>query len=250
MTPTQYDSTTVEAMDMAWQRYHISLRDGGPVYAETNLKHMIVEPWNAWSSLLLIVPAVYWAIRLRNRYRDYPFISFCIPLLVLGGLGSTLFHAFRASSWLLYMDVLPTAILTLSLGFYFWKNVTGRWWIGIGVLAFSVLCRVWVHTVFAKHTAINLGYAITGTVIFVPLLWMLFKTHFQKSPAILLAIGFFLLSLFFRETDAWENQVLPMGTHFLWHTFSAAGAFYLAKYLYFLESGLAEKKQMGLKKTV
>ncbi len=93
--------------------------DGGPIYAETDLSVLFTEPWNALSSLAILLPAVYWAVRLRGDYRTYSFIFYCIPLLFLGGLGSTLFHAFRVSKWLLLMDVLPTATLTLSVSFIF-----------------------------------------------------------------------------------------------------------------------------------
>lgn len=239
---TQFDSLTVET-SIEWQRYNVSLQDGGAMYAETNPDHFIVEPWNALSSLLLILPAVYWAIRLKNRYGEYPFITCCIPLLFLGGLGSTLFHAFRVSPFFLYMDVLPTAILTLSLSIYFWTQAVGRWWIGAGIIIISIVCRMWIFSIFSPHTAINFSYAISGMVILIPLIYMLFKTHFQQSGSILFAVIFFALSLVFRETDAWEKQFFPMGTHFLWHAFSAVGALYLAEYLYFIESDRLNKRK-------
>lgn len=238
----QFDPV-VEKPSLAWQRYHISLEDGGPLYKETNPHHFIVEPWNAVSSLFILFPALYWAAKLKRRYHQYPFITFCIPLLFLGGLGSTLFHAFRASPVLLYMDVLPTALLTLSLGIYFWTKATHKWWLATMVVLFSVLCRVWIYYHFPSHTAINLAYAITGTIIFAPLLYMMAKTYFHEGLSIILAAIFFALSLFFRETDAWSYQIFPMGTHFLWHIFSGAGAFFLAKYLYFMESSTSKRKE-------
>lgn len=238
----QIDSLTVET-SVEWQRYNISLHDGGAMYAETNPEQFIVEPWNAVSSLLLILPAVFWAIQLRNRYNEYPFITFCIPLLFLGGLGSALFHGFRIHPFFLYMDVLPTAILTFSLGIYFWTQATGRWWIGVGMIMLSIVGRIWAFSTFSPHTAINYSYAISGMVMFFPLGYILFKTNFQRSMTIMLTVGCFALSLLFRETDAWEKQFFPMGTHFLWHTFSAIGAFYLAEYLYFLESSRLDKRK-------
>lgn len=176
---SQIDSLTVET-SVEWQRYNVSLHDGGAMYAETNPDQFIVEPWNAVSSLLLVLPAIFWAIQLKNRYREYPFITFCIPLLFLGGLGSTLFHGFRTHPFFLYMDVLPTAILTLALGIYFWTQATGRWWIGVGIIILSIIVRMWAFSAFAPHTASNISYAITGLVMFFPLGYILFKTNFQK----------------------------------------------------------------------
>ena len=108
--------------------YNHSLSDGGPIYTETNPDHWIVEPWNAISSLMIVIPAIIWLFKIRGQFKDYRFLIFAIPLMVLGGTGSTLFHAFRVSQFFLFMDVLPTAILTLSLSIYFWVKVFKRWW--------------------------------------------------------------------------------------------------------------------------
>ena len=73
--------------------------DDGPIYRETtDLSQFIVEPWNAFSSLTFWIPACIFLWQLQGRYRQQAFVVyFCIPMLVLGGLGSTLFHALRSS---------------------------------------------------------------------------------------------------------------------------------------------------------
>jgi hypothetical protein len=43
-----------------------------------------------------------------------------------------------------------------------------------------------------------------------------------------------MIALLFRQLDATEFSFLPMGTHFLWHVFSAVGAYFVLKYLYIL----------------
>lgn len=218
-----------------WQdeRYFGTMTDGGPVYAETNIENFIAEPWNAASSLLLILPALYWFIKLRGQFNTYTFLAYCMPLLVLGGLGSTLFHAFRSSSVFLIMDVLPTAILTLSIGIYFWVKVLPKWWYILLIIGLSILLRWLADLYWSPHTAINISYAITGVTIFLPILILSGKYQFKNITIILISIFSLFISLVFREFDArYSFDILPMGTHFLWHSFSAVGAFYLAKYLY------------------
>ncbi|MFP4090480.1 MAG: ceramidase domain-containing protein [Cyclobacteriaceae bacterium] len=217
--------------------------DGGQYYAETYPERFFVEPWNALSSLLLILPAVYWAYRLRGRYSDYPFIFFCIVLLALGGMGSTLFHAFRSSSILLYMDVLPMALLTLSVGAYFWQKVSGSWWVALLIVLSSLLLRILVIDYFAFQMAGRLYYLISGLVIFVPMLIIMIRTKLRKGKLVLAALFLLLISLLFREIDTWPGQPLPMGTHFLWHAFSAAGAFYLASYLFYVENSKNQSRK-------
>ena len=44
-------------------------------------------------------------------------------MVVEVGLGSVLFHGFRASNWLLMMDWLPAMLVSLSVTVYFWVKV-------------------------------------------------------------------------------------------------------------------------------
>ena len=89
--------------------------DMGPVYAETAGEGFLVEPWNSLTSLLMLIPVIYWLIRIRKESGSFRFMLYAIPLMALGGIGSALFHGFRASVVFLIMDVAPSAFLTLSL---------------------------------------------------------------------------------------------------------------------------------------
>jgi hemolysin III len=212
--------------------YNHSMSDGGPIYSETNPGQWLVEPWNAISSLMIVIPAIIWLIRLRGQFSDFKFLVYTIPLMILGGTGSTLFHAFRASRFFLFMDVLPTAILTLSLSIYFWVKVFRHWWYVFFVILISIAFRYLLFGKVPQHTAINISYAFTGFITGLPLLVILFKTRFYKINYVILTISFFILALVFRELDAWPINFLPMGTHFLWHVFTGIGAYYILAYLY------------------
>ena len=206
--------------------------DGGPIYAETDLQKFISEPWNAISSLMIAAPAIFWGIKLRGKHREYLFLTLCLPLLFLGGTGSALFHAFRSSRLLLLMDVLPTALLTFSVGIYFWHKIVKHWyWIILVVIPF-ILIRFWLFEVLPDHTAINVSYFVTGSMIFLPILFYLIQTRFHYYTDILFSVSMLSASLIFREVDPYPISWLPMGTHFLWHTFSGIGAFYLGSYLF------------------
>lgn len=208
--------------------------DGGPIYAETDLTLFFPEPWNALSSLAILLPAVYWAIKLRGDFKNYTFVYSCIPLLFLGGLGSTLFHAFRSSGWLLLMDVLPTAILTLTVSVYFWFKVLRKVWLVPVVVAPLLLGRFMIFNVVPRPYSINAGYLATGLMIFLPVLIFLVKTKFKHGSHIALSALMLAIALVFRERDHMLAEWLPMGSHFLWHLFSGVGAFFLAQYLYHL----------------
>lgn len=209
--------------------------DGGPVYAETDLSRFIAEPWNAYSSLTFLLPVIYWFFKLRRQYKEYPFLMMCMPLLAVGGLGSTLYHAFRNSVFFLRMDVLPIAILTLAVSLYFWWKSIGRWDYVVVIATIFIAIRVFIYREVAlvQQQAINLSYFVTGIMIFVPAFLMLLKTGYRGTKVIIAATAFFILSLVFRQIDT-PFFALPMGTHWLWHTCCAIGAFFLAQYLYII----------------
>jgi hypothetical protein len=217
-----------------WFKLHGTLPDGGQVYAETNLHNFIAEPWNAASSLAFLIPAIYWTVKLRNRFRQYKFLTFCIPLLMLGGLGSTLFHAFRASEYLLMLDYLPIFVLTAAVSIYLWKSIIKKW-AYLLLLAFLILIiRLLVSGIFSPHEAMNIGYFFTGTLIFLPAMILLVKTNLKGLRYFIPSLICFSLSLLFRKIDSISFFYLPMGTHWLWHILSAAGSFFLSQYLYTL----------------
>jgi hypothetical protein len=211
----------------------IDFPDGGPIYQESlNPGSWLIEPWNSISSLMILLPALYWAWQLRGRYRKFPFLTFCIPLLFLGGLGSTLFHGFRSSPYLLAMDVMPTAILTLSLSIYFWYLMLKKWlWVFIIVIS-SIVLRLAVFYFIPGQFGVNIAYFITGLMILLPVALYLKQIRFKYTGLIVGSAIFLGLSLVFRRIDGEQFFSLPMGTHFLWHIFSGFGAFMLAAFLY------------------
>ena len=208
--------------------------DGGPIYAETDLSVFISEPWNALSSLAIALPSIYWAIKLKWNFKDFKFLYFLFPLLFLGGMGSVFFHAFRASSWMLMLDIYPTAIVTLSVGIYFWSKVLPKWWHVLLVILPLTYLRLHLFDILPYSLALNIGYFITGSLIFLPLIIFLFKKEFEHYQPILISVLCLSVSLIFRRIDFTIAEFIPIGSHFLWHILSGIGAFYIAEYLYLL----------------
>lgn len=208
--------------------------DGGPIYAETDLSAFISEPWNALSSLAIALPSVYWAFKLKWNIKDYSFLYFLIPLLFLGGLGSTFYHASRTSELLLWMDVLPTAIVTFSVSVYFWNKILPRKWQVATVLLPITFIRFAIFEYLPGQLAMNTSYFITGFLIFFPIIFYLHERRYRHYKPILISVLFLSLSLVFRKFDFAFTELFPMGSHFLWHIFSGVGAFYLARFIYLI----------------
>ncbi|MBN2681758.1 MAG: hypothetical protein JXR58_04570 [Bacteroidales bacterium] len=208
------------------------MSDGGPIYHETDLSHFIAEPWNAFSSLVIALPAIYFLWKLKGNYKLYSFvIYFCAPLLIAGGIGSTLFHAFRAHTFFLVLDIAPIAVLTMGLSVWFIYRLIPKWYYVAAIVVFLFLLRGIIFTYFEGSDAINIMYFYTGSLIFVPGLLFVRKTNYCCLNLLLLSTLMFGISLFFRFYDDFPEQFMHMGTHWLWHVFSGIGALFLGLYL-------------------
>ncbi len=214
----------------------IELNDFGPIYAETNSPGFLAEPWNAFSSLLMLLPAVIFFILIYKKPKEHPFLLFlAIPLSFVAALGSTLFHAFRTDVIFLIIDVLPAALLSLTVGLYFWWKIVKRLLYVILLFIAFILIRFGTFFFFKGDVAINISYFEAGLFILIPLILFIIKSRFYyvKYPA--LATLFFGIALLFRLTDHEAINIIPWGTHWLWHIFSALGVYCFFFYLKHVE---------------
>lgn len=212
----------------------ISPADNGPLYRETvDLSEFIVEPWNAYSSLTFIVVALILLWQLRGKFTAFPFIVFfCVPLLIIGGLGSTLFHAFRSSVWLLLLDVLPIVALVLGVSIWMWLKVLSPKWLVIPIIVIFAVLTYSVGLLFDGQDQISAGYVVRGTMLLLPCALYLRKTHFKQGFLLLLTSLFLVLALICRYIDEKTFiDFMPWGTHWLWHINTAVAAYFLGRYL-------------------
>lgn len=219
------------------------VHDHGPLYHETfSGGDFILEPWNAFSSLFFLVPVVFWIIKLRGQYRQYPMITLLLPLLFMNGIGSTIYHAFRASNLALLLDWMPAFIMNLILSWYMWKKVLHKNILPIFVVLVFYMAAVIIIASFAPilgDLAANLGYLFIGLSILLPSVIFLVRTRFYKGHLLVLTFVFLGISLLFRSLDyPTQNpfpNLLPQGTHFLWHIVSAFAVFTLGFYFMYIQ---------------
>lgn len=213
------------------------ISDGGPWYAETQYTdNLIVEPWNAFSSLLIAAPAFYFLWKIRKQPKEYAFLLAAIPFLMLNGIGSTLFHGLRSSRIFLLMDFLPALVLTLMITVYFWAKALPKWWMGFVAVTPVFLLRFVIMDILPGQAGINASYTISGIAFLLPLFFIMRRYNYKKAGNVIFGAICFIAAIWFRQIDKDFIEIIPWGTHFLWHTFSGIGAFFLADYLYFMRS--------------
>jgi hypothetical protein len=216
------------------------LSDWGPRYTETPggdypFSTLIAEPWNTITASLFIGIAIYWLVRLRGRYRQFPFLLCCLPLLLTGGIGGTLFHALRATPVFFLMDVVPIYILGAIVSIYLWIQVGPRIHYLIGMIAVLGLLQLLGNWQLPTQWAVNISYASLALIVIIPLAIVLWKTRFRHAGWIYTALGCFVLAWICRISD--YVSPIPIGTHWLWHLFGSMTTFALSEYFYRIERG-------------
>ena len=87
---------------------------------------------------------------------------------------------------------------------------------------------------------VTLGYLLIGASILLPSFIFLFKTKFYKWQLLIITFIILGIALLFRSLDhPTPNpfpEILPQGTHFLWHITSALAVFTLGYYLMFIRN--------------
>jgi hypothetical protein len=232
------------------------MADGGPRYTETPIDPYgpdappVAEPWNAATASFFILIVVYCVWRLRGRYRDYPFLCCCLPVLLAGGIGGTLYHALRTSRAYFLLDVIPISVLGLAGAVYVAIRLSRRWWwaymIGAILLyiAFNGLMFRYIPPGNIQW-AINLSYASLAVLILTPIAILLVRTRFRYFRWVVGGLISFVIAWFFRLVDWQIGIYLPMGSHWLWHTFGAISTGFIIEFFYLVEGERRADRLMG-----
>jgi hypothetical protein len=224
------------------------LPDGGPRYKETPPDPTavpIAEPFNAVTASFFVLIVLFWAWRLWGKFARYPFLTACMPILLAGGIGGTLYHAFRTRRAWFLMDVIPISLLGIAGAVYLTVRLgraLGAWRVlavAVGLIAAYVFVNgVLFRTVLRAENPnlrVNLSYASLALVLIVPLAVVLIRTRFRHFGWVATALVSFAVAWFCRLVDGTPWGDLPMGTHWLWHTFGALTTLAITEYFYLLE---------------
>lgn len=211
--------------------------DYGPLYTETNMAQFPVEPYNTLSNLLFLFVAIYWSFKIRKiadpRFRS--FLRVGLPLLFLGYVGGTIYHATRSHvAWML-MDVLPIYFIAFITAFYHWKLIKASNQLigGVFLICFLVpFLLIWF--VFPDSPQLHtFGYVCLTIPVILPILIDLNQTKGIFFKQFLYPLSFLTAALIFRGLDSsrWVQVHLSIGTHWLWHTLGAITCHFLLVYM-------------------
>jgi hypothetical protein len=221
--------------------------DGGPRYVETpvdpdHFSGLVAEPWNTGSALLFIIIAGGWAWALRGRYRDHPFLTMCLPILATGGIGGVLYHGLRIYRVFFLMDVIPIFVLGLTVTLWLWIRLGPRLLHLLGLIALLALLQSIARYQLPRQWAINVSYGSLAVLILAPVVLSMVRTKFRHAGWVYTSVACFAIAWIFRISDTVRPPLLPMGTHWLWHTFGALTTLSLSIYVYHIEGVRLRKR--------
>ncbi|CAL2087306.1 Ceramidase [Tenacibaculum sp. 190524A02b] len=206
--------------------------DSGPIYQETIEGRLPVEPFNTFSNLIFIAILIYFGRKIAKNPKQHPFFLFAIPVIFISWIGGTMFHGTRSHEFWLVLDWLPIMIVCLGGIVYFIGKITKKWGqrilLFLSFLLLSILPRM---LPLPKEYRISFGYVVTAVTVITPFIWYAYRTQWKNIQFIIYGFVIFGGAVLFRTLD---NLVvlLPMGTHWLWHTFGGVAVFFLLYYIY------------------
>lgn len=209
--------------------------DNGPIYLETLMGRFPVEPWNTFSNLLFLALIVYWIVRIRTDAANHRFIALSLPVLLLGYAGGTVFHATRSHNIWLFLDFGPIALLVFAVAIFFWRRQGVPWLVS----AFFVIVPIFLAGLLlwqlgaSGRVGPRWGYPIMVLIILLPVVRYLVRTEWRGAAFVAAALTMFAVAAWFRSIDlSVPASFLPMGTHWLWHSFGAISVHLFILYIY------------------
>jgi hypothetical protein len=202
----------------------------GPTYCET-LSAVPgvypVEPFNTVSNGVIVLfglLSLYFVIRRTPRAID---LYILCALLIATGIGSGIWHGMRDRD-ALFWEVRSGLYFMFTLVFC-WSR---RLWTTLGaVLALAAFYYGFEFFSAYGNEMLGIGgrwVAITPLVVGSGVL-LIAQTAFRSTESAMLggvAVACAIVAVTFRTIDLQVCSTIPMGTHFLWHSFLSAGGFF------------------------
>lgn len=208
--------------------------DYGPIYKETLYGRWPVEPYNTVTTLLFLLVVLYWAWKIGRNYREHILIAIVLPVIGMGFIGGFLYHSLRDNyAWLL-LDWVPIIIAANIAAVYFWRTFIKSWILAF-LLTYSplVVIHIFIRTTKMDINFLSVSYSVLAISVIMPILLYVFSKSRPGISRFIYAIICVVAAIALRTLD--RNQMmdfLPMGSHFLWHTFGALTCYFLIGYVY------------------
>lgn len=184
----------------------------------------LAEPLNLLTNSFFFIAAFsVWRYMKRNSDLAGLYVAdiyVLIGLITLIGIGSTIFHAYPNATTEL-MDLIPIVTFIVAYFICAIRRVVRCGWFetAICLIAFAGATHIFV-SYFPNAMNDSIGYLSTmGALIMMALYLNVKKRATARMFLVAALIG--VISLFFRSIDNAICDVVPLGSHFMWHSCNA-----------------------------
>ena len=220
------------------------------LYCERTSVDLLSEPLNAITNLAFLLAAwLCWRRYARVEGSWDRSGTFLMGMVALIGLGSSLFHTF-ATGWSMMADVIPIMIFIHAFLYFALIRFFGLSGFRSASLTAAYLLASYAIGELVGQTALNgsAGYVPPMAVLFLMGLTMRNRGHVYGVD-LMRAAGVFAVALTFRTMDMAICESLPIGTHFLWHTFNGV-ALYIVGRAYMLSARIEAYPSVAISSSV
>lgn len=192
------------------------------IYCERTGPEFWSEPFNALTNLAFVAAGL-WGLGAVRRRGAGGFAELLAWWVVAIGIGSFLFHTF--ATWLtMWGDILPIAGFTLVYTLFNLRRFLGFSW----PKSLAIFLAFYVAVALVTYAVPDwLRVASNGSTGYLPpfLALVFFGIWVIRAgnPAgwyNIAAAAIFVVSVSFRALDPVVCEAMPLGTHFLWHSFN------------------------------
>jgi hypothetical protein len=214
------------------------------IYCERLGPGLLAEPLNAVTNGSFLI-AAWAAMSLAGGWgRLSAGLRVLLALAASVGIGSGLWHTL-ATPWAMILDVVPIALFLVSTLWLYARTVLGM----------SLPLALASMAAFLGISAYAQGFEefLNGSPAYAPALIVLLglgALHARRQEtdrySLILAAGAYAVALVFRILDPEVCSVFPIGTHFLWHSFTGLAAYLAMRSLILSRSTRMTTRRTGL----
>lgn len=206
------------------------------IYCERGLSpELFSEPINAITNFTFPILGYLSLKELKKTNINNKEILLLPYLLSLVGIGSFLYHTAR-NSYTLILDAVPIYIFILFTLFIVLKKLTKNKIKALSILISFILLEVFL-TQYVPREFMNGSIRHITAIGFISLVGVFIYKKFGEKviKPFVSVLAFYAIAILSRSIDTSVCSMVPVGTHFLWHTFAAIAGYYAIKLVSLLE---------------
>lgn len=118
------------------------------------------------------------------------------------------------------------------------------WMLVLLVVFYAAMNRLFFYVIgpMNRQLSINLSYGSLAVIVLTPIALVLWRSRFRHGGWVVVGVISFAMAWVFRLVDQYSGAYLPMGSHWLWHTFGAVSTAAVVQYFYKIEGEKAGEK--------